>query len=138
MSPDGNKRSPVPLERDARGNRITKHGKGGYARGCGCDVCTAGWTASRRQQRGLLGPGGRLADEDKRTTHVSVRFSASENELIRQVLGGMPKAQYVRDAVLRQLSEDTGIPVGELDTARRAAPRSRNYSERQREEGQGE
>lgn len=124
------KRSPIPLEVDKRGRRITSHGKGGYARGCGCPECTAAHTTDMQTRRGQLGPGGRLAEDDKHLGSCTVRFSANEDALLRQVLRGTPKAQYVRNATLRQISEDTGIPVDELDTARRAAPRSANYSER--------
>ncbi len=44
-------RSRVPLERDKNGARILKHDRGGYARGCGCDDCTADHTVYGQEQR---------------------------------------------------------------------------------------
>ena len=83
-------------------------------------------------KRGLLGPGGRLADPDKRVK-VSTNLSGNEQALIDQARGSIPKARYMRDAILEAVARDLGVPVGELDTARRAAPRSRNRKERTEE-----
>lgn len=54
--------------------------------------------------------------------------------LIDEARGEMPRAQWLRVAALEKLSRDAGIPLADLETARRAAPRRRNYSERTQEQ----
>lgn len=46
----GEARSKQPLERDSKGTRILTHDRGGYARGCGCDACTADHAAYKNER----------------------------------------------------------------------------------------
>ena len=87
-------------------------------------------------KRGLLGPGGRLADADKRSTrNRSIKLSDNDLDWIDQARGTTPRAQFIREGALEKAARELGVPVGELDTAQRSAPRSANYKDRQREEG---
>ena len=88
-------------------------------------------------KRGLLGPGGRLADADKRSTrNRSVKLSDNDLDWIDQARGTTPRAQFIREGALEKAARELGVPAGELDTARRSAPRSRNRKERTDEKGQ--
>ena len=75
-----------------------------------------------------------MDDQDKRTERPSVTLSPAELAHVNQARGNMPRAQWLREAVLEKLERDG---YGIEDTARRPARRRRNYSERQhQQEGQ--
>jgi hypothetical protein len=72
-----------------------------------------------------------MEDEDKRTRRRTVSLSHREATLIDQARGDVPMARWLREAAIEKLSRDLGIPRDAVDTARRAAPRRRNYAERE-------
>lgn len=71
-----------------------------------------------------------MKDEDKRTRRRTVSLSPREATLIDQARGDVPMARWLREAAIERLSRDLDIPPEAVDTARRAAPRRRNYAER--------
>jgi hypothetical protein len=75
-----------------------------------------------------------MDDSDKRTERPSVTLSPAELRQVNQARGDMPRAQWIREAVLEKLERDG---YGIEDTARRPARRRRNYSERQ-QQGKGQ
>jgi hypothetical protein len=75
----------------------------------------------------------KIGEEDRRTKRPSIPLSPHELTLVDQAArkAGMTRGSYQRAAVLAQAATDLGLDPGELDTARRPAPRRRNYRERQ-------
>jgi hypothetical protein len=122
-------RSNVPLERDAKGHRINKHGRGGYARGCGCDVCTDGNTVAKQEQREeesartlaaarrSASQPGRWPSAGRQDAHhkvrVSVRLSRQETAAYKQHVAGLGDAGsgFVRDLLLDALSGHSRPPA---------------------------
>lgn len=68
-----------------------------------------------------------MNDEDKRTELATARLSPREAAAMHQARGEMPKAAWLREAVLEKLARE-GAEVA--DEARRPAPRRLNYRER--------
>lgn len=74
-----------------------------------------------------------MREEDIRRT-VGTSLSDREVDLIGEVLGEAPLAQWLRDAALERLCSELGISPGEIDTARRPARRRRNHQPRPKPE----
>ena len=75
-------------------------------------------------------------DDDKRTLPGVIHLSPNEHRSISDVQGDTPLGRWIREAALDRLARELGVPAEGLDGAKRAAPRRRNYKERQRQEGQ--
>jgi hypothetical protein len=123
-------------DRDSSADQILTHNIGGYARGCRCDICKAAKTEYMASQRGAAGTAHRrMPAEDSRKNPRSGKFSDAELDLVDRAAlqAGMPRAAYIREAVLMAAAEDLDMTEDELealDTARRPTRRRRNYSER--------
>ena len=72
----------------------------------------------------------RISDEDQRGERRKIRLYPSEWAAITKLAGDAPPVQWIRDAALERMAAELGIPVTDLDSARRPAPRRRNYARR--------
>jgi len=124
VSPAAKPAGPETAPRDSRGRLILTHNVGGYARGCRCGVCTAAKKAYMALKRGTP------AGEDKYTVSRVVWLSGHLDAMVDEIRRETPRAQWLRVAAMEKLSRDLGIPLADLEPARRAAPRRRNFSER--------
>ena len=77
-----------------------------------------------------------LSDDDKNDRQHNIKLSANLEALINETRGDTPLGQWVRTAAAEKLARELGVSAEDLDGAKRAAPRRRNYKERQRQEGQ--
>ena len=90
------------------------------------------------RERGWVRKTARLEGEDRRTERPSVPLSPRELALVDQARGEMTRGRYLRKIVMEAVAADLGIPPGDVDTARREAPRQPNRSERHHEDKQQE
>jgi hypothetical protein len=120
-------RSREPLERDKFGHRIHRHDRGGYARGCGCDACTADhavYAADLRAQRREAEGRGTPGDPDTYSVTIPVKVSQQLADALDERIGyDDTRSGFTRDLLYREL--------GVEDTARRPARRRPNYRSRQ-------
>ena len=72
----------------------------------------------------------RISDQDQRGERRKIRLYPSEWDAITRLAGDAPPVQWIRDAALERLAAELGISMSELDSARRPAPRRRNYTRR--------
>jgi hypothetical protein len=121
-----------PLERDKKGARILKHNRGGYSRGCRCPACSTDHKVYVDELRRAARVDVWMTEAQVRRIPKTVKLSELDVALIDEIRPeDVPIGQWLRVVAMEKVAQVAGIPLEELDTARRAAPRRRNKSERQ-------